>query len=89
VAPQKARFLASTAPHSGDWLLALLIANCGSEMRQSEWLSVCDLVSVCASLILASTAWKWMPKVAMRWNVRGLRVKAHDIMRLAMSFGEP
>ena len=26
---QKARFLASQAPHSGDWLLALPIANCG------------------------------------------------------------
>jgi len=26
---QKARFLASVAPHSGDWLLALPIANCG------------------------------------------------------------
>jgi len=26
---QKARFLASLAPHSGDWLLALPIANCG------------------------------------------------------------
>jgi len=26
---QKARFLASVAPYSGDWLLALLIANCG------------------------------------------------------------
>jgi len=25
---QKARFLASLAPHSGDWLLALPIANC-------------------------------------------------------------
>jgi len=26
---QKARFLASVAPHSGDWLLALPIAKCG------------------------------------------------------------
>jgi len=26
---QKARFLASVTPHSGDWLLALPIANCG------------------------------------------------------------
>jgi len=26
---QKERFLASVAPHSGDWLLALPIANCG------------------------------------------------------------
>jgi len=26
---QKARFLASVAPHSGDWLLALPVANCG------------------------------------------------------------
>jgi len=26
---QKARFMASVAPHSGDWLLALFIANCG------------------------------------------------------------
>jgi len=27
--PQTARFLAVQAPHSGDWLLALPIANCG------------------------------------------------------------
>ena len=26
---QRARFLAAQAPHSGDWLLALPIANCG------------------------------------------------------------
>jgi len=26
---QKERFLATVAPHSGDWLLALPIANCG------------------------------------------------------------
>jgi len=26
---QKSRFLAAVAPHSGDWLLALPIANCG------------------------------------------------------------
>ena len=28
-ATQKARYLASMAPHSGDWLLALLITSCG------------------------------------------------------------
>jgi len=28
-ATQKAQFLAASAPHSGDWLLALLVAACG------------------------------------------------------------
>jgi len=30
---QKARFLASVAPHSGDWLLALPTANCGLRLH--------------------------------------------------------
>ena len=29
---EQARFLAATAPHSGDWLLALLIASCGLQL---------------------------------------------------------
>jgi len=35
---QTARFLAAQAPHSGDWLLALPIANCGLrlDVRQCE-----------------------------------------------------
>jgi len=31
---QKARFLASVAPHNGDWLLALPIANCGLRLDE-------------------------------------------------------
>ena len=49
---QRARFLAAQAPHSGDWLLALPIANCGLRlddeavrvavgMRLGQWGSVC------------------------------------------------
>ena len=30
---QIARYLASVAPHSGDWLLALPIANCGLRLE--------------------------------------------------------
>ena len=49
----------------------------------------CDLLSVCASLILAIAVRKWMPKVVTRWFVRRLRAKPQDIMRKMMSFGEP
>ena len=31
---QIARFLAASAPHSGDWLLSLLIASCGLRLSQ-------------------------------------------------------
>ena len=39
---QRARFLAAQAPHSGDWLLALPIANCGlclddEAVREAMW----------------------------------------------------
>jgi len=48
----------------------------------------CSQSVQCASLILASAAWKLMPKVAVRWHVRGFQAKPQDTMRLAMSFGE-
>jgi len=37
VEPSKqARFLAATAPHSGDWLLSLPIASCGQQLDDDK-----------------------------------------------------
>jgi len=46
---QKARFLASLAPHSGDWLLALPIANCGLRLDDE---AVRVAVGMCLGLSL-------------------------------------
>ena len=56
---QKARFLAVSAPHSGDWLLALPLASCGLRLdneaaKHSEWQFRFAFGSVWVLLTLAS-----------------------------------
>jgi len=57
---EKAKFLASVAPHSGDWLLALSIANCGLRLEDEA-----VRVAVSMRLGLALCA----PHSSIRWPV--------------------
>jgi len=72
---QKARFLASVAPHSGDWLLALPAANCGLRL-DDEAVSVAVGMrlglALCAHTVVHVVT-RWMSKAFMRWYAKGVR----------------
>jgi len=63
---QMAWYLASGVPHSGDWLLALPITNCGPRLK-NETLRVADWDSTCAFLTDAEMPvwiWRRRPKLS-------------------------
>jgi len=70
-ATQKARYLASVAPHSGDWLLALPITSCGLRLDDEA-----VRVAIGARLGLSYTqvqlwsggGWHWMLRLATLWH---------------------
>jgi len=61
---QMTTFLAASAPHSGDWLLAvaLPVSSCvtPTAMMLSKWRSPCVSVAASAWLILADVESRWM-----------------------------
>ena len=76
---QKATFLASLAPHSGDWLLALPIVNCGLRLDDE---AVRVTVGMCLGLSLcvphSCPCGEQVPKVSMPRCVKRRHVESPD-----------
>jgi len=64
----KARFLASVAPHSGYWLLALLIANCSLRLDDK-------VMRVAVSHTVVYVVTRWMPNASIRWCAKRRQVE--------------
>ena len=78
---QKARFLASLAPHSGDWLLALPIANCGLRLDDEAVRVAVGMrvgLSLCVPHSCPCGEQVCMPQVSMPWYVKRRQVDLPD-----------
>ena len=88
---QRARFLAAHAPHSGDWLLALPIANsvAYASMTRHEAVRVAVGMRLGLSLCNCHCGTLVDAQGLHAWSARRHRTKSQDIMFLMTSFGEP
>jgi len=78
---QKARFLASLAPHSGDWLLSLPIANCGLRLDDEAVRVAVGMrlgLSLCVEHTAVHVVSRWMPNVSMPRCVKRRQVESPD-----------
>jgi len=81
---QMARYLASMAPHSGDWLLALPIANCGLKL-EDEAVRVAvgmRLGLACMSPTNVDLDQMWMPNaaIAMVCKKAPSKIASHQVL---------
>jgi len=77
---QIARYLAAVAPHSGDWLLSLPIANCGLRLDDEAVRVAVGMrlgVSLCTSAVVVP---RLMPRHATPWSAERHRAELPGIM---------